>query len=320
MSAPRRTREQGFEAVTIVAADGESRMTFVPELGGIGSSLILPSPAGPRERLFRHDFFWQPKSEKTRGGWPFLFPANGRLERGGELGFWLHQGRRYSLFSHGFSLRVPWEALDTGGADEVTLRLTDSAFTREHYPFAFEIRLRYRIGPGRLICEQWYYNPGDTPLPYTAGFHPYFLTPPAGAGKEAVTLALQSRATWLYNNRQSDIAGRAPPLAFPRSVTDPEINESLNEVGPGHVSRLRHGPGDTLAMTVSGRRDPAMFPFVQLYTIPEKPFFCIEPWMSHPNALNTASGVRWLEPGGAEMGVLTLWTDAGDAPVTPGPA
>ena len=320
MSAPRRTEEQGFEVVTIGAADGVSRMSFVPALGGIGSSLVLPASAGPRERLFRHDFFWQPKSEKTRGGWPFLFPANGRLERDGEPGVWLHRGRRLSMFSHGFSLRVPWEALETGGADELTLRLTDSPFTRERYPFAFEIRLRYRIAPGRLTCDQWYYNPGDEPLPYTAGFHPYFLTPPAGAGKEAVTLELESRRTWRYNPRQSDIIGTAPPLTFPRSVSDPEINESLNEVDPGHAPRLRSGPDDALAIAVSGRRDPRMFPFVQLYTIPEKPFFCIEPWMSPPNALNALSGMRWLEPGGAELAVLTLWTEAGEAPVTPAPA
>ena len=59
-------------------------------------------------------------------------------------------------------------------------------------------------------------------------------------------------------------------------------------------------------MNAGGIDDPSFFSYVQLYTIPEQPFFCVEPWMSFPNAMNTVSGVRWLQPGQTECGILTL--------------
>ena len=64
-------------------------------------------------------------------------------------------------------------------------------------------------------------------------------------------------------------------------------------------------------MAAEGVEDPNLFPYVQLYTMTEKPFFCVEPWMAAPNSLNTAKGCRWLEPGAVEHGVLRLWVTNG---------
>ena len=37
----------------------------------------------------------------------------------------------------------------------------------------------------------------------------------------------------------------------------------------------------------------------------DQPFFCVEPWMGHPNAMNTVAGVHWLAPGGSVRGVFS---------------
>jgi galactose mutarotase-like enzyme len=49
-----------------------------------------------------------------------------------------------------------------------------------------------------------------------------------------------------------------------------------------------------------------MFPYVQLFTETKKPFFCAEPWMAFPNAINAVSGARWLQPGKSDKAILTL--------------
>lgn len=304
--ASRSTRE-GWEVLTIASPDGSTSASFVPQKGGTGSSLVLPGPGGPREMLFLHDFFWEGQAERIPGGWPFLFPVCGRLERNGEREVYLHDGCLHRLPSHGFGPKLPWAVAREGG-DHVVLRLADTEATREAYPFHFEVQLHYRVEPGVLVCEQTYRNRGGTPLPYYAGFHPYFRTPAPGEGKESVTLDYRPVRAFRYNERLTDLAGERDLPRLPVSITGPDINERLTQVGADKETRLRLPDGLRIHMAAEGVEDPDLFPYVQLYTMPDKPFFCVEPWMAFPNALNTVKGVRWLEPGASEHGVLRLWT------------
>ena len=56
------------------------------------------------------------------------------------------------------------------------------------YPFSFKVQLIYKVTNGKLTCEQTYTNTDDKTMLYYAGFHPYFLTPKPGKGKEKVML------------------------------------------------------------------------------------------------------------------------------------
>lgn len=290
------TEQHGVEVVEIATPDGKTRASFIPAWGGIGSSLVLPFHGEPVETLYQRDFFWDQETERTRGGLPFLFPICGRLERDGEPEVYLVGGRRYRLPIHGFSLRVPWTVTAAEG-DRVSLMLRDSAATREAFPFAFELRLTWIVEPGRLVGEQSMSNTGEQALPFYAGFHPFFRTPPPGAGKEDVRITLTSLRRLRYNDRLTDVIGDAPPLTFPRPATDGLLNESLHEVEPGAPARMVVPGGRQLTMTATGDARSGGFPFIQCFTVPDEPFFCIEPWMSHPNGLNTIGGACMLEPG-----------------------
>ena len=298
--------EHGQDVWAITAQDGLTSARFVPAFGGIGSSLTLPFRGAAREMLFRHDFFWNESYSRTRGGWPFLFPVCGRLRREGVEGAYLYNGQRYILTSHGFSLRKPWRVDDTSAPDTLVMSLASDDATRKAYPFDFEVRLRYRVRPGALEAALEVANTGSEPMPYYAGYHPYFLTPPAGGGKEAVRISLSSPCQWLYNADLTDITGTGLAAPFPASVQAPEVNETLNEVPDDHVTRMIYPDGFTLEAVVNRVSATRLFPFVQLYTIPERPFFCIEPWMGHPNALNSLTGFRWLPPGTRDRSVFIV--------------
>ncbi|MDZ4199397.1 MAG: aldose epimerase [Kiritimatiellia bacterium] len=290
----------------IQTPDGGTTADFIPEWGGIGSSLVVPSPTGPRELLYTHDFFWDLKTEKTRGGLPFLFPACGRLERDGEPEVYLYEGRRYRLPIHGFSLRVPWQVIDDSRDNELTLRLVDSEATRVGYPFSFELDLTYRVETGLLVCHHRLRNTGSGPMPYNLGFHPYFLTPEPGNGKEKIRVSIPARRRLVYNERLTDLTGEAPPLITPVSIADPAANESLHEVVPGKPCRMTSPDGFAMELDMGSSDDPALYRYVQMYTMPDKPFFCIEPWTGHPNALNTAGGPQWLPPGRGASGFFQI--------------
>lgn len=291
------TIHQGFNTYTIHSADQSTQATFVPELGGCASSIIMPGKTGPRELLFLHDFFFTKNWPDLAGGWPFCFPVCGRLIHQGKIGCYVYQDKEYHLPIHGFAWQKPW---DVAAIEKhmIEMVLTDDAHTRSVYPFTFEIRLRYTLAKAKLTCEQTYCNHSDKSMPFYAGFHPYFLTP-SGSGKEKVMLEFQPQKRFIYNDTLTDIIGEQPIFKTPVAVTDPNINEQFTWMGEHQQIQLSYPNGDRLRMFTP-------FPYLQLYTIPDYPFICAEPWMARPNAMNHANGVRWLKPGGIDKSTLRV--------------
>ena len=299
-----KSTHDGVEVWTLTTPDGAVRASIVPQFGALVASLVFRG----RELLYQHPFFWEQQTERTRGGFPFLFPVCGRLERNGQAGAYAYDDQIYQMKIHGFSSRLPWTVRGNPTDAELVLTLTDTPATRDQYPFGFEVALRFKVMADLFRIEQEYRNRGAAPMPYYAGFHPYFLTPEPGHGKEQTKVDFRAMRRLLYNERLTDVVGRTDPPQFPADVSDPAINENLTVVEESNEMRLILPDGLTVQMKAEGVEDPKLFPYVQLYTMPDRPFFCIEPWMAFPNALNTVRGARWLAPGQAEHGVLSVWT------------
>lgn len=285
---------------TIISIDDSTQATFIPARGGIGSSIIMPGRSGPRELLSPPDF----TQAGFTGGWPFCFPVCGRLERYGQEGKYYYDGHVYTLPIHGFAGYQPWR-VDTVARNRLKISLRDTAETLTQYPFPFQLTLDYTVNRSELLCLQTYTNRGHRPMPYYAGFHPYFLTPPLHEGKENVQLNYQAVKGFTYNSALTDLTGEQPPYPLPTAITA-DINERLTLLGEDKRLTLTFADGDILQMIVEGVEDSHMFPYLQVYTPKEKSFICLEPWMSHPNAMNTVNGVRWLAPGQHEQGLLRL--------------
>lgn len=291
-----------MQTIKITAADGLTSATFVPERGGIGSSITLPWQNQAREILYCHDNFWDEKIDDLPGGWPFLFPICGRLKRDGELGRYLWNQQSYQLPIHGLSWWNPWQAESNSDQSQITLSLSSNDRLKQHYPFDFQIALDYRVEPGQLHCQQTVSNNSDEPMPYYAGFHPYLLMPDAGRLKADTQLALSAQHQLHYNDDLTDVNdGLTAPPSWPGSAADPNLNEQLFKLTDDHQIDVQYPDGFTLQMNSS-----AAFAYCQLYTMANKPFFCIEPWMGYPNGLNRLQGARWLAPGETESAWLTL--------------
>ena len=288
--------------IEIISSNQKTTATFLPEWGGTVSSLMMPNMDDiSQERLYRHDFFNQPPWAHFPGGAPFCFPICGRLERGGKTGTYYYDGKTYQMNIHGFAWQLPWK-VKKQESDSVTLVLESSDETLKQYPFHFRVELKYQVKDGEFICFQTYENTGEIPMPYAAGFHPYFLTPPANAGKEKVTLHYQPTRRFVYNEKLTDLIGETALFSLPTSIANTEINEQLTMLGENKNVELHFPSGEILSIEAQGREDPNLFSYLQLYTIPDRSFICVEPWMSFPNALNTVQGMRWLQPGKSEHG------------------
>lgn len=286
----------GFPVFSIASPNGSVRADVVPELGGIASSLRL---ADGRECLFRHAGFWDRTSRETRGGLPLLFPICGRLLENGTPGLYHVGTQPYVLPIHGFAMRRPWQVVDASRPDVLRLRLAHSAATRAIYPFAFELELFYSVSIEGLRCRLAVRNGGEVPMPYYAGFHPYFLTPPPGAGKEQTAFEARPRRRLVYNDSKTDVVGSAPPPAFPMSVADDRINGLLLDMDETNETQIRFPDGLGIRQTAS-----PLFRFRQFHALPDQPFFCDEPWMAPPGSMNRPGAARVLAPGQTESGEI----------------
>lgn len=291
---------------TIISENGITKATIVPERGAFVSSLILPFQSGVRETLFLHDYVCDKEIQDLPGGIPFLFPICARISRDGKEGIYLYDGKQYQLKIHGFSWFEKW---DVGNITEnsVEVILKDNVNTLKCYPFHFEIKLIFSVFNGKFECHQIYKNnEREKTMPYYAGFHPYFLTPAMGHGKEKVILNCHPVRRLTYNDTLTDIIGEQPVFKTPVNITHPEVNEQLCVLGKDKLATLTFPNGDVLKTNARGVQDADIFSYLQLYNMPEKPFFCLERWMSFPNALNTVSGVQWLDAGESEEAVFEI--------------
>ncbi|MCO5045354.1 MAG: hypothetical protein J5I99_01005 [Verrucomicrobia bacterium] len=296
MSAP----EAYPGAVTLRASDGTSA-SVVPALGAVVSSLCFPVAGALREVLFRHAHFGDAASDATRGGIPFLFPLCGRLQRDGRFGEYVCDGRTFTLPIHGFAMRRPWRVKEQA-SDRVVLSL--DAMAEEGYPFMARLSMEIEAQPRRVLLEAEIENCGDTPMPFSGGWHPYFLTPDAGPGKGGVCVRLPARQAGRYDPSYTHIPEWSEPLPSPLVPTHPLFKEVLHRVDSGAVSV--DWPG-LLSLELRAELDSGTpFPFWQLHTEREKPFVCVEPWSSPPNALNSGESLLHLAPSARRRMQMTI--------------
>lgn len=265
-------------------SQGFTQAVILPEKGATVISLRHQE----REFLYR-DRANLESPERPRCGIPFLFPIFGRLKDGR----YQWDGETYSMEIHGFAHTSPWTVLDHK-ADTLVLELTAGEKTLAQYPFRFRTELQFLVREGSLTITQIFENPDTKPMPYSFGFHPYFLLEDLANARVETTAGLHFDFS----------AGK--PLPFGHG----EVGISIPEGAPEAGSAFMEASGPTsLHLPAEGRRvtmeHGADFPQIVLWTQAGKPFLCVEPINGTANGLNT--GVYdTLLPGRRSQAELTI--------------
>jgi len=253
----------------------ESTLTVYPERGGIVTSWTV----GGHEMFYLDQERFTDPTLSVRGGIPILFPICGNLPDN----TYTHEGQTYSLKQHGFAREMPWNVVDQSEAS-ITVQLVNTPTTEAVYPFGFQVDFTYELTDTRLTIRQRYTNTGTTPLPYSAGFHPYFAAP----DKSALEFSLPST---VYQEKSTP-----EPRAFTGfDLTQPEIDWAFRDLTATHATVVDRSRGLTLTLSF----DPA-FTTLVFWTVLGKDFYCLEPWTAPRNSLNSGEALRWLEPGATE--------------------
>ncbi len=224
--------------------------------------------ASGRELLWQADAaFWG----KTA---PVLFPIVGSL-RGGE---YRHQGQSYSLGRHGFA-RDREFAVKQHAADRVTFVLEADETSRSVFPFEWSLEIEYRLWGRTLHTTYRVANKGSGELLFSVGAHPAFNAPLGTGAFEDAYLEFDTAEKlerWMLDAQgtlsgetRAVPAGKTLPLTHPLFAEDALVFKTLKS---SRITLKQKGTTLAIAMEFPG------FPFFGIWSAPNAPFVCLEPW------------------------------------------
>mgnify|MGYP001161914693 CR=1 FL=1 len=265
-----------------------SLIRVCPERGGI----VIGCRLHGLELFYLDQATFEHPSANIRGGNPVLFPICGQLA---DTSYeW--NGRTYRMANHGVARTSPWEVAGTStdGEASITLRLTSNESTLLSYPFPFELLFTYALKDGQLHIRQQYANTGTEAMPFYAGFHPYFSI------DGSKSIAYESDATKLLDYNDNEVK------PFTGVVDLEELVESVC---------LLDAAQREIAFPVAGGARVKLsyddvFKYVVLWSVKDRPFVCVEPWMAMTGELNRQEELYMLEPGTKLDATLTIGWEA----------
>ena len=269
-----RSLEQ-YETYTITDEEAQSQVVVVPERGGIVTSWSYQN----REILYLDTERFKDPNLSVRGGIPILFPICGNLPDN----TYTYQGQQYTLKQHGFARNLPWSVTEQGtdGPLSLTIVLSSNDETRAVYPFDFQVAFTYKLQGNTLDIQQRYTNHSQEPMPFSAGFHPYFNAP----DKNQLQFEIPAPE---YQDRD----GVVYPFSGTFDMEQDEIDVAFGQLQAGSASFTDTASQWQVTLSYSDIYSTMVF-----WTVKGKDFHCLEPWSAPRNAINTGEQLTQIPPG-----------------------
>jgi aldose 1-epimerase len=257
-------------------------------------------------------------NERPSGhGIPILFPFPNRISEGR----FTWNDRAYEIPSsnaaydhtgnaiHGFCLDRPWRVTSRGDDFAVgTFRLsTDAPDRLAYWPADFEIEVRYQVRGPSLRSDIRISNPGNKPLPWGFGTHPYFKLPLGSKSRPAQCL-VQAPTSEEWELVDCLPTGRRLPVSEDKDLREGayfdllHLDDVLTGLPPEAMSVECAVIDEPAGLQVAQRCD-RIFREIVVYTPPNRPAVCLEPYTCVTDAINldrrgVDAGWRVLAPGG----------------------
>ncbi|MBD2345371.1 aldose epimerase family protein [Anabaena subtropica] len=281
-------QQQQYKTYILSDETTGSQIEVVPERGGIITRWRVKG-----EEIFYLDTerFTNPDLS-VRGGNPILFPICGNLPDN----TYTLNGQQYTLKQHGFARDLPWEVADQVTKDKaaLTVVLNSNEQTKAVYPFDFQVVFTYELQGNTLEIHQQYKNLSSTAMPFSFGFHPYFLV----GDKNQLEFAIPSQQ--YQDQRTKELHPFNGNFDFNRD----EIDFAFGKITSQSASVIDHSR--KLKLTLDSDE---IFSMLVFWTLKGKDFYCLEPWSAGRNSLNTGERLTVLEPGASCNASVKLSAD-----------
>jgi galactose mutarotase-like enzyme len=276
-------RPHALETLELRDERAGSALVLAPSRGGLATRFTV---AG-RDVFYLDEATLRDRSKNVRGGNPVLFPQPGKL-----VGDAFVRGeQRGALLQHGFARTSAWAVVATGtdGAASATLRLVSNAESRAAYPWDFAASYTYSLRGRVLRIDQCITNRSASPMPFGAGFHPYFRVPQ----QEKAAARLSTTARRAFDNVTKE-TGALSSIELAQAEVD------LHLVDHGALPCALEWSSGALVVRASHE-----YTHWVIWTLRDKDFVCVEPWTCPGDALNSGDRLLTLAPGATRA----LWVE-----------
>lgn len=243
------------------------------------------------------EYLWQGDPEFWTGRAPLLFPICGGLREDK----YLLDGREYSLPKHGFARHRTF-AVEAQTADSATFILKSDEQSRAVFPFDFELRVDYRLTGKSLAVDYRVTNLSGKTMYFSVGAHEAYACPEGIAEYEIVfpreeTLNTCVLSGNLLEHKTVPIlqSSRVLPLKEEYFAVDALV---FKDVRSRSVLLKNRNSGRGVRVDFDG------FDYFLLWTKPQAPYLCIEPWCGIPDPVDSnfelrdKEGIQSLAAGG----------------------
>lgn len=277
--------QRQYETYILTDEKAKSQLEVLPSRGGIATKWRIDG----KEVFYLDEERLKNPEMSIRGGNPILFPICGNLVDD----TYTLDGKQFKLKQHGFGRNLPWKVGEEVTVDNVSLKLhlNSNEQTKAVYPFDFQVTFTYQLHGNTLTIFQEFKNQCSEPMPFSVGFHPYFLT------HDKSQLEIDIPSTEFQKKGSKEIH----PFNGHFDFSQDEIDVAFNKLSAKSTSVT--DKSRNLKMTLEYDDN---FSTLVFWTVKGKDFYCLEPWSAPRNAMNSQEHLTVLNPGATHSAMIRL--------------
>ena len=224
---------------------------------------------------------------------PILFPIVGRLKND----TYRIENKTYELPRHGFARNLEFQIVNQTESSVVFV-LESNSETLKNYPFEFELRLEYELDENELKMKYSVENKSEVTMPFSIGAHPAFTIEDSFSDYSLKFNQTEEFISYELNNEQFSNSFRK----INSENGQINLNYSLFEKDALVFKHLQSNK-----LTLLKKNEPVLsiqfegFPYLGIWTKPNAPFLCIEPWCgladnrNHNGNIFEKEGINFLQ-------------------------
>jgi galactose mutarotase-like enzyme len=241
------------------------------------------------------NYIWQVDETYWNKTSPVLFPIVGRLKKDS----YDYNGKSYHLPRHGFARNMEF-SFDKKSDSQVIFELNETEETKVNYPFDFKLLMAYTLIDNELVIEYFVRNQSDEVLPFSIGAHPAFAI---DGNFENYSLQFNKEDIFeTYHLENESFNGNTALVASENNAIS--LNYALFEKDALVFKQLHSNE-----VVLKNKEKPILkvnfdnFPYLGIWTKPNAPFLCLEPWCGladsthHNGNLEDKEGINHLPAG-----------------------
>jgi galactose mutarotase-like enzyme len=246
-------------------------------------------------KILKKELLYDGKSDFWNRSAPILFPIVGKLK---ENKYKIDE-KVFCMTQHGFARDFNFE-LSSQTEDSIQFQLADSTQSFEIYPFHFKLIVTYLLIKNKVEVIYEVKNTDNQNIYFSLGAHPGFAIPFFENEKfDDYYLEFESEENvkrYLLNPQNGLFNGETEKLNLTKNCLFLNYSKFLNDAIVLKNIQSKWIKLKSLKSNYSLRFNFTNFPYFGIWTKPNAPFICLEPWCGLADSEN--SNFNFLEKEG----------------------